>query len=125
MIQGMEKIVQRVDCQILYSPLSYNTLLCWNATSTQFYPTTFLHNVSEHFFGYIPSYFPGALFDHLKAEGVELLQICFRWMNCLLIRELPLSAVIRLWDTYIAEGPVGFSEFHIYVCSGEGAQRCK
>lgn len=58
-----------------------------------------------------------ALFNHLKTEGIELLQICFRWMNCLLIRELPLAIVIRLWDTYIAEGPSGFSDFHTYVCS--------
>ena len=30
-----------------------------------------------------------------------------RWMNNLLLRELPLQATIRLWDTYLAE-PDGF-----------------
>ena len=61
--------------------------------------------------------------------------IDFRWMNNLLLRELPLNATIRLWDTYLAE-PDGFrwfhknyflrgtnferefcSKFHLYVCA--------
>ena len=24
---------------------------------------------------------------------------------------------IRMWDTYMAEGQSGFSEFHLYVCA--------
>lgn len=55
---------------------------------------------------------------HLRSNGIELIQICFRWMNCLLVRELPVSITIRLWDTYVAEGPTGFSDFHTYVCAG-------
>lgn len=31
---------------------------------------------------------------------VEYLQFAFRWMNNLLMRELPLRCTIRLWDTY-------------------------
>ena len=27
-----------------------------------------------------------------------------RWVNCLLIRELPFGLAMRLWDTYLAEG---------------------
>ena len=27
-----------------------------------------------------------------------------RWVNCLLIREIPFQLAIRLWDTYLAEG---------------------
>jgi hypothetical protein len=23
----------------------------------------------------------------------------------------------RIWDTYLAEGELGFNEFHIYVCA--------
>ena len=37
-------------------------------------------------------------------------------MNNLLLRELPLTATIRLWDTYLAE-PDGFNKFHLYVCA--------
>ena len=37
-------------------------------------------------------------------------------MNNLLLRELPLNATIRLWDTYLSE-PDGFNKFHLYVCA--------
>ncbi|PFH34851.1 TBC domain containing protein [Besnoitia besnoiti] len=56
------------------------------------------------------------LFQHLTSQGVDFLQMSFRWMNCLLMREFPLRCVIRLWDTYIAEQAEGFSTFHVYVC---------
>ncbi|PWS20841.1 hypothetical protein DKP78_26690, partial [Enterococcus faecium] len=49
-------------------------------------------------------------------NGVEYLQFALRWMNNLLIRELPLRCVIRLWDTYLSERS-GFSAFHVYVCA--------
>ncbi|KAI7879223.1 rab-GTPase-TBC domain-containing protein [Mucor mucedo] len=55
---------------------------------------------------------------HLQNEGIEFIQFAFRWMNCLLMRELPLRSTIRMWDTYLAEGSSeGFSEFHVYVCA--------
>ena len=38
---------------------------------------------------------------HFEAHGVEFLQFAFRWMNNLLMREIPLRATIRLWDTYL------------------------
>lgn len=44
------------------------------------------------------------LHNHLKNNGVDYLQFAFRWMNNLLIRELPLRLVVRLWDSYLAEG---------------------
>ncbi|KAG8439880.1 hypothetical protein GDO86_005881 [Hymenochirus boettgeri] len=53
---------------------------------------------------------------HLQQYEVEYLQFAFRWMNNLLMRELPLRCTIRLWDTYQAE-PEGFSHFHMYVCA--------
>jgi TBC1 domain family member 2 len=37
-------------------------------------------------------------------------------MNCLLMRELPQEIVIRLWDTYLAQGS-DFSVLHVYVCA--------
>lgn len=57
------------------------------------------------------------LHAHLKAEQVEYIQFAFRWMNCLLMREMSVRNVTRLWDTYLAEGPDAFSDFHLYVCS--------
>ena len=56
------------------------------------------------------------LAKHLENEGVEFMQFSFRWMNCLLMREVSVQNVIRMWDTYMAEEQ-GFSDFHLYVCA--------
>ncbi|GAA5883939.1 hypothetical protein JCM16303_004712 [Sporobolomyces ruberrimus] len=56
------------------------------------------------------------LAKHLQSEGVEFIQFAFRWMNCLLMRELSVKNIVRMWDTYLAEGGDAFSEFHLYVC---------
>ncbi|KAI9900196.1 hypothetical protein N3K66_004458 [Trichothecium roseum] len=56
------------------------------------------------------------LAKHLEAEGIEFIQFSFRWMNCLLMREISVRNTIRMWDTYLAEEQ-GFSEFHLYVCA--------
>ena len=56
------------------------------------------------------------LAKHLENEGVEFMQFSFRWMNCLLMREVSVGCTIRMWDTYMAEEQ-GFSEFHLYVCA--------
>ncbi|KAI9850728.1 MAG: GTPase-activating protein [Vezdaea acicularis] len=53
---------------------------------------------------------------HLEQEGVEFIQFSFRWMNCLLMREISVKNTIRMWDTYLAEEQ-GFSSFHLYVCA--------
>ncbi|XP_045869524.1 TBC1 domain family member 22A isoform X2 [Meles meles] len=53
---------------------------------------------------------------HLEQHEVRYLQFAFRWMNNLLMREVPLRCTIRLWDTYQSE-PDGFSHFHLYVCA--------
>lgn len=57
------------------------------------------------------------LAKHLQEESVEFMQFSFRWMNCLLMREVSVKNTVRMWDTYMAEGPNGFSEFHVYVCA--------
>ncbi|KAL2874347.1 GTPase-activating protein [Colletotrichum sp. CLE4] len=44
------------------------------------------------------------LAKHLEKEHVEFIQFSFRWMNCLLMRE-------------ISAEEQGFSEFHLYVCA--------
>ncbi|CAK9441376.1 uncharacterized protein LODBEIA_P52440 [Lodderomyces beijingensis] len=59
---------------------------------------------------------PGLL-GHFDKEGIEFLQFAFRWMNCLLMRELPMNLIIRMWDTYLSEQPLGFNTFHTYVCA--------
>lgn len=76
------------------------------------------------------------LAKHLEKEGVEFMQFSFRWMNCLLMREMSIKNTIRMWDTYmvclfnsllvyIQEDDInipqaeeqGFSRFHLYVCA--------
>ncbi|KAL0068758.1 GTPase-activating protein [Marasmius tenuissimus] len=57
------------------------------------------------------------LYSHLEVQNVEFMQFAFRWMNCLLMREISVQNTIRMWDTYLAEGPDAFSQFHLYVCS--------
>lgn len=57
------------------------------------------------------------LYLHFQNEGVMYVQFSFRWMNCALLRELPLRAIMRLWDTYFAEEKSGFENFHVYVCA--------
>ncbi|XP_070611461.1 TBC1 domain family member 22A isoform X2 [Erythrolamprus reginae] len=37
---------------------------------------------------------------HIEQYEVKYLQFAFRWMNNLLMREVPLRCTIRLWDTY-------------------------
>nr|XP_058937653.1 TBC1 domain family member 22A isoform X4 [Kogia breviceps] len=58
----------------------------------------------------------GQVHRHLDQHEVRYLQFAFRWMNNLLMREVPLRCAIRLWDTYQSE-PEGFAHFHLYVCA--------
>jgi len=57
------------------------------------------------------------LYNHFEIEGIQILQFGFRWLNCLLIRELPLKSLLRVWDTYLSEEVSGFENFHVYVCA--------
>lgn len=57
------------------------------------------------------------LYKHIvEKEAVQFVQFAFRWMNCLLMREIPLQAIVRVWDTYLCEDN-GFESFHVYVCA--------
>jgi len=56
------------------------------------------------------------LAKHLEQQEAQFIQFGFRWMNCLLMRELPLPLIIRMWDTYLSEND-GFSTYHVYVCA--------
>lgn len=51
---------------------------------------------------------------HLGAQGLEYLQFAFRWVNCLLLRELPAALAPRLLDAYAAEGDA-FADFLLYA----------
>lgn len=43
----------------------------------------------------------GKLASHMEKEGVEFIQFSFRWMNCLLMREVSVRNTVRMWDTYL------------------------
>jgi len=71
------------------------------------------------------------LHNHLVDQGLHFIQFAFRWMNCLLMRELSLDLILRVWDTYLAEhggtdgdGDVasdspsdGLAVLHVYTCA--------
>jgi hypothetical protein len=46
------------------------------------------------------------LAKHLEEESVEFIQFSFRWMNCLLMREISVKNTIRMWDTYMVSCPL-------------------
>ncbi|KAJ9451217.1 GTPase-activating protein gyp1 [Diplonema papillatum] len=69
----------------------------------------------QHLQGIVTALDP-PLAQHFEDHSIDFLQFSFRWMNCLLVRELPLHLVIRLWDTYLAEGE-HFPTLHVYVCA--------
>jgi len=57
---------------------------------------------------------------------LNILHFSFRWMACLLARELSLPCVVRIWDTYLCHhddidhqsfDSKGFDEYHVYVCA--------
>lgn len=76
------------------------------------------------------------LHAHLASEQVQWLHFSFRWMSVLLMRELRLALILRLWDSYLSETGVsgaggsgdssaqlgmaqgaGFKNLHVYVCA--------
>jgi len=54
-----------------------------------------------------------SLAKHLESQGVEFIQFSFRWMNCLLMREISVKNTIRMWDTYLVR--LGLTPLHL-VC---------
>ena len=49
---------------------------------------------------------------HLESENVEFMQFAFRWMNCLLMREISVQNTIRMWDTYLVSTSASLSALH-------------
>jgi len=59
------------------------------------------------------------LYEHFQEHKVEFSMFAYRWMNCLLLREIPVPLLIRVWDTYLAEErgtEGGLLSFHLYLC---------
>ena len=57
------------------------------------------------------------LVKHLNNLQISFQQFAFRWMNCLLLRELSVQQSLRLWDTYLSEESRELSSLHVYVCA--------
>lgn len=67
------------------------------------------------------------LYEHIVVRcQLDILHFSFRWMACLLVRELSLPCVVRIWDTYLCQDDdteqqsiekKGFDEFHVCVCA--------
>ena len=55
------------------------------------------------------------LWQHFQNEGVPIFHFTFKWINCLLSRELSGSTAARLWDTLLSEEN-GFELLLIHVC---------
>lgn len=56
------------------------------------------------------------LYKHIKEQNLLFIQFAFRWMNCLLMRELSLKLIVRMFDAFLAEGEK-FESLHVYVCA--------
>ena len=63
----------------------------WSVEHTRVYARSF----NSSFFLSAP------LSAHLDSQNVEFMQFAFRWMNCLLMREISVQNTIRMWDTYL------------------------
>jgi len=67
------------------------------------------------------------LHEHIVVRcQLNILHFSFRWMACLLVRELSLPCIVRIWDTYLCQeddtkrqsiDKKGFDEFHVCVCA--------
>jgi hypothetical protein len=52
----------------------------------------------------------------IQKEAINYQEFAFRWMNCLLIRELRLGSVLRLWDCYVSNHRK-IATTHVFVCA--------
>jgi len=70
-----------------------------------------------------------ALMSHLESQAMDIRQMTFQWIACLMVREMPILCCLRLWDTLIAESATagsqrggdnrspGFEIFLVYFCA--------
>ena len=94
-VQALEDVVKRIDPQLHHI----------------FFKKRFQFNfaLKYKFLKIIP-------YEHIVSNDIQYLQFAFRWMNNLLMREIPLHCTIRLWDAYLAEQD-GFKSLHLFVCA--------
>jgi len=124
MVFKLEELVQRIDG----NGNAPHSAAAGSATSTP--SKTAARDAQQHV----------GLAAHLARENVQFLHFGFRWMTVLLMRELRLSLILRLWDSYLSEDGssgakgasvvgssvvprvgggvgVGFRQLHVYVCA--------
>lgn len=58
-----------------------------------------------------------SLSRYFSRTGVPLKEVCFQWLHCMLVRELPLPLSLLLWDTYLCLDGDEIPNFHVYVCA--------
>lgn len=99
---------------------------------TYFCFTNFMAGMQDHFLTDQPriQHMVHLLQDYLERVDVELYQhlvktceldmfhFSFRWMNCILVRELSFSCSLRIFDTYLCEWgeKLEWDTLHVYVC---------
>jgi hypothetical protein len=58
------------------------------------------------------------LAEHLEEQGVQTVQFAFRWFNCLLLREVALARVPRLWDAALStDSAEAFASLHVHLAA--------
>jgi hypothetical protein len=75
----------------------------------------FHHFPAVHHFHHLMQILNPKLIKTLSQHQIFLIDICFRWFICLLCRELPLDALLTLWDMYLTLLP-SIPNLHTYVC---------
>lgn len=84
----MSRVDSKFTCMIIFSEFMNKS--AWNSVMSNYrFQSITFPLLSEQ------------LHRHLETHGVEYLQFAFRWMNNVLMREIPLRATIRLWDTFL------------------------
>lgn len=82
--------------------MHHHILFAWDRRSILFFQTVhlILKNFKEVAVKCLFILSSEQVHRHLDQHEVKYLQFAFRWMNNLLMREVPLRCTIRLWDTY-------------------------
>jgi hypothetical protein len=57
-----------------------------------------------------------SLAAHIRNEEIHYHEFAFRWINCLLVRELPMNCLLRVWDSYLANA-MKIPTMHVYICA--------
>lgn len=58
---------------------------------------------------------------HLEKHHVQYIHFAFRWINCLLLREMPMRCIIRMWDSCLSEDSAATASTSGGTLGGGGA----